>query len=601
METVEHELESTPTPPPILFEQLSPLSTEGETITTEPVQVPLSDSLLSVDNYYMDAEASRLRSFTYVDSDRVTDVLGMKYLYGERDHALKETIACIQQELTEAMLRIKRYEIMIHEQRIELEKHRKTIVQQCSISTSAQIEQLQQHYAHKLRLKAQEVQALSKRVNLLKTSIQAKMDSQLDAAERINQIEAMTLRASETRVHHAHEYIGSLRGQLLDYQRAFGILHLPNDNNDADADDDYVKIMKMNTQRLSTDITRDTNSNHNNYHGMDSYEDRSGLDNLASVAESLMYSDQHIPSEITASQSSQPDSIITNYSVTDHHTHNREQSSHSNDLMTTDNGNHISIDNTNTNNGDGNDDFSTESEDGLPEPGTKRKQLVSSRSSSYPMMSESRHGTHPPVYLRNTPLSQEMSSDMLASTRESLSRPLVRPFTNSGSNAQLTTPTTSLQGSKSKATSARMPRSKTVEVPPRPRVLHVRWTQVEDELLRQAVEEFGELGGSWTLIASRVPGRSSSQCRHRWFRIRTSEAQRNAKAGRPRISSTSTRSGRIPRRTTSLTLDVETLGASNNNNKHLDSSSDKVRLSDHTDDELMDMSSSQPLPEIERQ
>jgi hypothetical protein len=121
---------------------------------------------------------------------------------------------------------------------------------------------------------------------------------------------------------------------------------------------------------------------------------------------------------------------------------------------------------------------------------------------------------------------------------------------------------------------------------------------VEDELLRQAVEEFGELGGSWTLIASRVPGRSSSQCRHRWFRIRTSEAQRNAKAGRPRISTAATRSGRTPRRTTSLILDVETLKTTN---KHLDSQLGKAQLTDHTDDELMDMSSSQPLPEIERQ
>jgi hypothetical protein len=119
-----------------------------------------------------------------------------------------------------------------------------------------------------------------------------------------------------------------------------------------------------------------TSSNYStSYHNIDGYEDRSGLDNLASVAESLMYSDQHIPSEMAASQSSQPDSIISNYSFNDNYTHNRKRSNHSDDLITPDD------DNDDADND--HDDFSTESEDGLPEPGTKRKQVSTIQSNTF--------------------------------------------------------------------------------------------------------------------------------------------------------------------------------------------------------------------------
>ena len=44
-----------------------------------------------------------------------------------------------------------------------------------------------------------------------------------------------------------------------------------------------------------------------------------------------------------------------------------------------------------------------------------------------------------------------------------------------------------------------------------------RWTPEEDELLRLAVEEFGEK--NWRKIAERISGRTSVQCLHRWSKI----------------------------------------------------------------------------------
>ncbi|OHT09032.1 r2r3-MYB transcription factor [Tritrichomonas foetus] len=41
-----------------------------------------------------------------------------------------------------------------------------------------------------------------------------------------------------------------------------------------------------------------------------------------------------------------------------------------------------------------------------------------------------------------------------------------------------------------------------------------KWTNEEDELLRDAVHEHGE--HSWKTIATMVPGRNSKQCRERW-------------------------------------------------------------------------------------
>lgn len=44
-----------------------------------------------------------------------------------------------------------------------------------------------------------------------------------------------------------------------------------------------------------------------------------------------------------------------------------------------------------------------------------------------------------------------------------------------------------------------------------------KWTEDEDELLRQAVSDFG--GKSWKKIASRLPGRTDVQCLHRWQKV----------------------------------------------------------------------------------
>ena len=44
-----------------------------------------------------------------------------------------------------------------------------------------------------------------------------------------------------------------------------------------------------------------------------------------------------------------------------------------------------------------------------------------------------------------------------------------------------------------------------------------KWTEEEDELLRQAVSDFG--GKSWKKIASRLPGRTDVQCLHRWQKV----------------------------------------------------------------------------------
>jgi myb proto-oncogene protein len=44
-----------------------------------------------------------------------------------------------------------------------------------------------------------------------------------------------------------------------------------------------------------------------------------------------------------------------------------------------------------------------------------------------------------------------------------------------------------------------------------------KWTEVEDDLLRQAVTDFG--GKSWKKIASRLSGRTDVQCLHRWQKV----------------------------------------------------------------------------------
>lgn len=44
-----------------------------------------------------------------------------------------------------------------------------------------------------------------------------------------------------------------------------------------------------------------------------------------------------------------------------------------------------------------------------------------------------------------------------------------------------------------------------------------KWTEDEDDKLRQAVKEFG--GKNWKRIASRLTGRSDVQCLHRWQKV----------------------------------------------------------------------------------
>lgn len=44
-----------------------------------------------------------------------------------------------------------------------------------------------------------------------------------------------------------------------------------------------------------------------------------------------------------------------------------------------------------------------------------------------------------------------------------------------------------------------------------------KWTEQEDEILRQAVDDHG--GKNWKKIADRLPGRSDVQCLHRWQKV----------------------------------------------------------------------------------
>jgi len=44
-----------------------------------------------------------------------------------------------------------------------------------------------------------------------------------------------------------------------------------------------------------------------------------------------------------------------------------------------------------------------------------------------------------------------------------------------------------------------------------------KWTEEEDELLRDAVADYG--GKSWKKIAGRLPGRTDVQCLHRWQKV----------------------------------------------------------------------------------
>lgn len=46
---------------------------------------------------------------------------------------------------------------------------------------------------------------------------------------------------------------------------------------------------------------------------------------------------------------------------------------------------------------------------------------------------------------------------------------------------------------------------------------HGKWTDAEDDLLRAAINEFGEK--QWRFISERVKGRSPIQCLHRWSKI----------------------------------------------------------------------------------
>ena len=57
--------------------------------------------------------------------------------------------------------------------------------------------------------------------------------------------------------------------------------------------------------------------------------------------------------------------------------------------------------------------------------------------------------------------------------------------------------------------------SEDIETPVSPK--RGKWTSEEDELLRRAVEYYGEK--QWRLISQHVCGRNSIQCLHRWTKI----------------------------------------------------------------------------------
>jgi transcription factor MYB, plant len=45
----------------------------------------------------------------------------------------------------------------------------------------------------------------------------------------------------------------------------------------------------------------------------------------------------------------------------------------------------------------------------------------------------------------------------------------------------------------------------------------IKWSKMEDEKLKQAVEDHG--AKNWKLISTRLPGRSEVQCLHRWQKV----------------------------------------------------------------------------------
>ncbi|KAI9591768.1 hypothetical protein BDF19DRAFT_453783 [Syncephalis fuscata] len=232
-------------------------------MASQLTMAPSSDSKLTT-GHYTGIHVSYLRSFAYTGNDHIPDALGIEYFKKDHEHALHEIFTRIQQEmmtwnqdtrwridlwrrppssavncsvdnnqhishiehqiqamneqqarraLVEAMLRVKQYEVMTSEQYKELAKLRQEIGQLTNEQVSLQLNQLCQHYTHKeqerelqhaveLRLKAQEVRALSKRVDLLKATIHQKIESQPEAIEKLKQIEMAAL---DDRKHHLKE------------------------------------------------------------------------------------------------------------------------------------------------------------------------------------------------------------------------------------------------------------------------------------------------------------------------------------------------------------------------------------------------------------
>jgi hypothetical protein len=50
-----------------------------------------------------------------------------------------------------------------------------------------------------------------------------------------------------------------------------------------------------------------------------------------------------------------------------------------------------------------------------------------------------------------------------------------------------------------------------------PAIRRTRWTEEEDDVLRNAVEVYGH--GNWTKVQKHIPGRTDMQCRERWVNI----------------------------------------------------------------------------------
>ncbi|RKP06934.1 hypothetical protein THASP1DRAFT_31257 [Thamnocephalis sphaerospora] len=570
-------------------------------------------------------ESAQFRSFVYAPCAKTSgaapvEAAGAQCFSGEQSDATRDIFAQVtdqiaqlspdkvqtladeqaKQMLQEAVQRVRQLETTIAEQRKELIRQHRDADQIVIMRSAEQAEQWRQHYAARdqeaslqhaveLELKSQEVRALIRRVDTLQANMRKSFEGDAPAMEQLKNIEAAAvegrklhqkemralrrkLRTSEGKVFQLQIQVAQLQEQLYVRQDAGSMsatLYSMPPTFGAPITTETRKKSSLTSspsapEPRATSTTRASSST--SAAAGAASAPPSALDNLASVAERLMSSDQVDPDAIEAEMAAQFASdtkptkpaasgvarltraatIPLSYEVGEGGAGKENRWGSRERRRTASNAGDASSHDRDVEAGDDNDDddddtgMSTDSEDGLPPPGAiapgaasrstfeaaeqsrftppSMPQLVGQLSApmSGPLVGSVVHGAHTP----------RGSSDMLAFARKSLSRPIIRPAAISGPPPPppLSFGYAAVVPGAGGAYSAASHSSVALNVLARPRVTHTRWTEAEDELLRRAVMEHGEHGASWDAIASCVPSRGSSQCRHRWFRIRTGSA-----------------------------------------------------------------------------